>query len=291
MNSLPDGVTLSPGRGGLPRVAVSTPLAEAEIYLHGAHVTHFQPRGARPYLFLSAKSDFAPDRPIRGGVPICFPWFGARSGGAAGPMHGFARLADWTLTAAAADADGTIRLGFALPTEAAAGLAWPDGIDVRYEVAVGRALSLSLHVANRGRGAIRFEEALHTYLAVSDVRQVRVDGLAWTRYLDRLAAEGAFTQDGDPIRIAGETDRIYGPTSATCTLHDPVWGRRIAVEKSGSASTVVWNPWIAKAKAMADFGDDEWPAMLCLETCNVRDHAVTLPPGAAHAISATLRAG
>jgi D-hexose-6-phosphate mutarotase len=136
---------------------------------------------------------------------------------------------------------------------------------------------------------VRFEQALHTYLAVSDVRQVGIAGLAGASYSDRVGTPHTETEGDAPIRIQAETDRIYLNTQATCIVDDPVWQRRLIVEKTGSNTTVVWNPWIAKAKAMPDFGDDEWPAMLCIETCNVREHAVALAPGQSHTMSATVR--
>jgi D-hexose-6-phosphate mutarotase len=278
----------TPG-AGLRRLDVATRLAEAQVYLHGAHVTRFQPRGQHPVLFVSKQSAFMPGHPIRGGVPICFPWFGARADEGPGPMHGFARLTEWQLAESRVDDEGTAHLSFQLAVDAAARALWPADAAVRYDVQIGSALRLALSVTNRSAEPIRFEEALHTYLAVSDVRQVSIEGLAGARYQDRLFPDQECTQGAEPIVIRAETDRIYAPTRATCIVHDPGWNRRLVVEKSGSDATVLWNPWIAKAKAMADFGDDEWPAMLCVETCNVRAHAVTLPPGQSHTLAAVIR--
>ena len=160
---------------------------------------------------------------------------------------------------------------------------------MNYRVRVGAALGLELRVRNTSSQPIRIEEALHTYLAVSDVRQVSIEGLAGTTYSDRVGTPHTETEGAAPIRITAETDRIYMNTRSTCVVHDPGWQRRLVVEKTGSETTVVWNPWIAKAKAMPDFGDDEWPAMLCIETCNVREHAVTIAPGQSHAMGAVIR--
>lgn len=288
MQNTTDHILIPDTPGALRRLDVATRLAEAQVYLQGAHVTRFQPRGQRPALFVSERSAFMAGHPIRGGVPICFPWFGARADGGAGPMHGFARLTEWQLAESRVDEDGTAHLSFQLAVDAARAL-WPAEAAVRYDVQIGSALRLALSVTNRSAEPIRFEEALHTYLAVSDVRQVSIAGLAGAHYEDRLIPDQAFTQGEEPIVIRAETDRIYAPTRATCIVHDPGWGRRVVVEKSGSDSTVVWNPWIAKAKAMPDFGDDEWPGMLCIETCNVRAHAVTLPPGQSHTMAAVIR--
>ncbi|MGD0651413.1 MAG: D-hexose-6-phosphate mutarotase [Verrucomicrobiia bacterium] len=288
---LPDTVRIEVGRGGLRRVVVDTALSDAEIYLLGAHVTHFRPRGQGPVLFMSGKSWFEPGKPIRGGVPICFPWFGPRQDGQPGPVHGFARLLEWELTSAETANDGAVEIGFRLVSNEATREQWDGDFEMDYRVRVGAALGLELRVRNTSSRPIRIEEALHTYLAVSDVRQVSIEGLAGTTYSDRVGTPRTVTEGAAPIRITAETDRIYMDTRSTCFVHDPGWQRRLVVEKTGSDTTVVWNPWIAKAKAMPDFGDDEWPAMLCIETCNVREHAVTLASGQSHAMGAVIRPG
>ena len=291
MIPLPSCMQCVSGRGGLPYLRIETPAASAGIHLHGAHVTHFQPAGQRPLLFLSGASSFEAGKPIRGGVPICFPWFGPRQDGGPGPMHGFARIAAWTLAEAHDNGAAGVELVFVLPVREAGEAFWPHAPEVRYRVTIGRDLRMSLEVRNTTTGSVRYEAALHTYLAVSDVRNIAIAGLSGANCLDRIGPLPAYTEGPDPIRIVAETDRIYTGTRATCIVDDPGWARKLVVEKSGSEDTVVWNPWIAKAKAMPDFGDDEWPGMLCIETCNVRDHAVSLAPGASHAMTATIRIG
>ncbi|HTS18118.1 MAG TPA: D-hexose-6-phosphate mutarotase [Verrucomicrobiae bacterium] len=291
MARLPNSVRMDAGRGGLQRLLVETPAAEAEIYLHGAHVTQFQPRGQKPVLFMSEKSSFEAGKPIRGGVPIIFPWFGARSDGRTGPAHGFARLMQWELVSAKQGDDGTVGIMLRLVSNAATRKEWDGEFEIEYRVAIGRVLGLVLSVKNAGSQLMRIEEALHTYLAVSDVKKVSVEGLAGVTYADRVGAPQTKTEGAAPIRVTAETDRIYMNTQSTCVVDDPGWKRRLIVEKAGSNATVVWNPWIAKAKAMPDFGDDEWPGMLCIETCNVQQCAVTLAPGESHTMIATIRVG
>ncbi len=289
MNKLPDTVRIEAGRGGLRRLVIGTAQADAEIYLQGAHVTHFQPHGAKPVLFMSAKSWFEPGKPIRGGVPICFPWFGPRQDGKPGAAHGFARLLEWELTAAEQVGDGPVEIGLRLVSNDATRKEWDGEFEAEYRVTVGAALGLRLRVRNTAQQPLRIEEALHTYLAVDDVRQVTIEGLAGTAYSDRVGTPHEETEGAAPIRITAETDRIYRNTHAMCVAHDPGWKRRLVIEKTGSDATVVWNPWIAKAKAMPDFGDDEWPSMLCIETCNVREHAVTIAHGQSHGMGAVIR--
>lgn len=287
---LPESVTLAEGEGGLPVVRVATAVATGEVYLHGAHVTAWTPAGADPVLWVSGSSRFAPGQAIRGGIPICFPWFGAgREPGLAPPAHGFARLAGWRLVGAE-ERDGevtlTLRLTDADVTDLPPAAAWPHAFTATYAVTFGPELAVALTVENTGEEEISYEEALHTYLAVSDVRTTTVQGLDGAQYLDKVAGAGPdlVTQQGD-VTFSGETDRVYASTG-TAVVVDEAAGRRIGVEKEGSASTVVWNPWVDKAAAMPDFGDDEWPAMVCVETANALDDAVVLAAGQRHTMTA-----
>lgn len=285
---IPEHATFESGENDLPRLAIRTSLAEAHIYLHGAHVTHFQPRGAAPVLFMSARSHFAPDKPIRGGVPLIFPWFGPRAGQAHAPAHGFARTTEWQVESLAIDSDETVTAVFQLEASEPTRAAWPHDFRLRFRVAVGRALTMTLETENTGPAPFTFENALHTYFAVSDVRETSTTGLEGADYVDKVDNFQRKKQGAEPIRITQETDRVYMNTRTTCAFEDPGLKRRVIVEKSGSQTTVVWNPWIAKAAAMPDFGDDEWPRMLCIETANTGANAVTLAPGAEHTMRALI---
>ena len=276
---LPGILKLDAGAAHLPRINITGPHATATVYPHGAHVALFQPQGARPVLFMSQRSQFAAGKPIRGGVPIIFPWFGPHPTDATAPAHGIARLRDWQLLSTALRADGVVELVFALAP------------CLHYRVAIGRQLELSLAVHNPGATPLQFEEALHTYFAVSDIRHCTVTGLEDARYDSQVEQVTGQAQGPAPLAFTAETDRLYPNTRTTCVIHDPGWQRRITVAKSGSDTTVVWNPWIAKAKAMPDFGDDEWPGMLCIETVNARANAVTLPPGQTHTLRAVIQVG
>ena len=286
--SFPDGVRLEPGRGGLERLILEASEGEAHVFLQGGHVSHFQPKGQRPVLWLSDASRFERGQPIRGGVPVCFPWFGPK---AEAPMHGFARILPWSLAEVTREPSGRLEARLELTAEAAARSGFRQELGVTLTLGVGRSLRLTLAVHNQGAAPARFEEALHSYFAVSDVTQVRVHGLEKTSYLDKTDAMARKPGAAGPTSISAETDRVYLDTTATVTIEDPGWDRRVVIAKTGSATTVLWNPWVAKARAMPDFGDDEWPRMLCVETANVGEQALTLAPGATHVMTATLGLG
>ncbi len=258
-------VTFVEGHGGLPKVLIETPWSSAEIYLHGAHVTHFQKKAEAPLLFLSQSSEFLSDKPIRGGVPIIFPWFGPREGESA---HGFARTAAWDLTARSVQPDGSVKLYFRLPAV----------IEVKYSVTVGETLAMELLIRNTGEMDYTFESCLHTYFQISAIDTIAITGLADTTYLDKVTGTTR-AESSSPIHISSEVDRVYQDTIAAVEIRDPGLKRTIRVEKSGSNSTVVWNPWIDKSQRMADFGDDEYLQMVCVESGNVAANKITLAPG------------
>jgi D-hexose-6-phosphate mutarotase len=275
-HEIPGKVEVFQGNGGLKAVRIHAGGGSAEIYTHGAHVTDFRKTSGPPLLFMSSRSEFLPDKPIRGGVPVIFPWFGPREGM---PMHGHARLDEWELSDSQVLDDGAVRVVFRLP---AAGDA-----EVTYAVTVSETLCLEMSVTNRGATAMTFENCLHTYFQIGDIRQTGLRGLCGSRYRDQLTG-GELAETAETLRFTGETDRIYQDRAPFLEIEDPEFGRIIRVRKSGSRSTVVWNPWIEKSRRMPDFGDDEYPHMLCVESGNVRGDAVVLAPGAASTLAVTI---
>lgn len=260
------------GRGGLPMVRIETPWSAAEIYLLGASVTHFQKHGEPPLLFLSEKSRFEKDAPIRGGIPIIFPWFGKPEGKTS--QHGFARVRSWELVEVTKQTDGSVIAHLSLPVSAEL-LAIP----LDYYVTVGKTLTAELVVRNFSNHEFVFENCLHTYFTVGDINQVSVVGLQGVDYLDSLEGRARRQETSDAIRFTGEVDRLYINTPHAVEIRDASLHRTILVEKEGSASTVIWNPWIAKAKAMADFGDEEYKRMVCVESGNAAVNEITLAVG------------
>jgi glucose-6-phosphate 1-epimerase len=232
---------------------------------------------------------FATGKAIRGGVPIIFPWFGARADGKPGPAHGFARTSEWTVEGARLREDAGVEITLALRDNDATRDLFDTAFRLRLRVTVGSVLEMELETSNEGKTPFTFEEALHTYLAVGDVRQASVSGLENTVFIDKTDEFKRKNQAGEPVRIAKETDQVHLSTLSACTVWDPVWTRRIVIEKSGSGSTVIWNPWVDKSKGMSDMEVDGWKQMLCVETANAADNAVVLPPGSSHKLAAKIR--
>jgi glucose-6-phosphate 1-epimerase len=284
-----DPVVVEVGNGGLERIRVSGPRADAEIYLQGGHVTHWQPRGAAPVLFLSPRAVFAPGNAIRGGVPVIFPWFGPHATDRTKPMHGFARSRTWRLITSEPDRAGAVVVELGLCDDDATRALWPSRFDLHYRVTIGETLGLTLTTTNTSPAPFAFEAALHTYLAVGDVERIEVAGLEHTTYIDKVDAMTRKRHGAAPLRLAGETDRVFLGTTARCVVGDPALNRRLVVDKSGSASTVVWNPGATKAAGIADLEPDGWRRMVCVETANAADDAITLAPGGRHVMSATIR--
>jgi glucose-6-phosphate 1-epimerase len=282
---LPGVIAFHTAASGLIYASITTPQATATVYLQGAHVTAWQPKGEQPAaIFVSRKSDFAPGKAIRGGVPIAFPWFAARHDGKTGPSHGFARIQDWTIAFAALAGDD-LHLTFTLgPTEMSRGLGY-DNFRLAYQLTIGRTLTMQLTVANDATVPLVFEEALHTYYAVADIHEVSVSGLEGVTYLDKNDNLQAKQQQG-AITITGPADRVYLNTGSTCVVHDEGNKRRMIVAKSGSNTTVVWNPWESGALKLPDLEPTEWHEFIAVETVNAAVNAVTLAPGTTHVMQA-----
>jgi glucose-6-phosphate 1-epimerase len=282
---IPGRVTFANGSGGLPKINITTGCSTAEIYLHGAHVTGFQKNGEPPLLFMSRLSQFAAGKVIRGGVPVCFPWFGRRGGGG---VHGFARITQWELVATAATHGDGVALRFRLP-QTAASKAWPP-FNVEFAVTVTEQLTMELTAQNESADRnMEIENCLHTYFAVGDIRHVSIAGLRSAPFDDFAdGADGARKVENDPaLHITKETNRVYPDTTGPVEIHDENLKRTIRVEKFNSHSTVVWNPWTTQ-KLPDDFDPAEYRQMVCVESGNVKQNKISLPPGKTAALKVVL---
>lgn len=267
---------------------VTTRFATARIALQGAHVMTYQPAGHAPLIWVSKLAKFAPGKSIRGGVPVCWPWFGAHASNAQFPGHGFARTVPWQLVEARLLPDHRMRLEFELIHSAATQAQWPHASTVRNIVTIGPELEVELATTNTGTAPFELGQALHTYFEIGDIRKTTISGLEGCEYLDKVDGGAGKAQHG-AIAFSLETDRIYLGTRGHCEIHDPVLNRRILITSTGSHSTVVWNPWTEKADKMGDFGPDGWTGMVCVETANAATDVVTLAPGDTHRMAAQYR--
>lgn len=274
-------ITFKDGPEGIAVVEVSNTHATATLALQGAHVMQWAPRKQRPVLWLSPAAKFGAGKSIRGGVPVCWPWFGPHATQANFPSHGFARAVPWVVIATRALPDGATHLSLQLTQTDATRAQWPHATDLSLHIKVGATLEMALVTRNTGDHAIVIGEALHSYFAVSDVRQIALHGLGQGEYWDKVDGNQRKQQSG-PVTIGAETDRIYVGSSTECMIDDPQWRRRIRIAKRGSHSTVVWNPWIEKSAKMGDLGTRGYLNMLCVESANAAEDVVTVAPGAEH---------
>jgi glucose-6-phosphate 1-epimerase len=237
---------------------------------------------------VSPQAVFAAGTPIRGGVPISFPWFASHPTDPSRPAHGFARTRTWQVIDVTRETIGDVRVVLRLEADDDTRALWASTFTLSLTVSLGATLAMTAEVENVGHEAIAYELALHTYLAVGDVEAVSIRGLEGARFVDKVDGGKDKVAGGEPLRIAGETDRVFLDTTATCVVDDPVLARRLRVEKRGSHATVVWNPGRDRARTMRDIGEDGWRGFVCVETANVGPHAVRLGPGARGAMTAQI---
>jgi glucose-6-phosphate 1-epimerase len=286
--------------GGLIRAQITLPGAAATVYLHGAHLTHFQPAGQAPVLFLSERSDFAPMKAIRGGIPICFPWFGPYAGGEVdgkpAPSHGFARLLPWQVAFAALlpsskhAEDDLLQLTLLLEPDPGGYtrlFGW-DRFRLTCEFTIGRTLTMRLSALNLGDKPLRLEEALHSYFHVGDVRETTITGLEGALYLDKRDEMREKHAPDSPLRLTAATDRVFPGNTAAMQIQDEVLKRTIRLTKENSATTVVWNPWAELATSLKDLDSSAWQRFVCVEAANAGADGLQLEPQQAHTVQLTI---
>jgi glucose-6-phosphate 1-epimerase len=280
---LPSCITIEEPTPGYPVFVIDHAAARARVALHGAHVMEWTPAGqAAPVLYMSPEALLQHGKAIRGGIPVCWPWFGPNTADATLPMHGFARIRAWELVRADAR-EGHVAMLFKLESNDETRALWPHDFRCHLAVSFGPVLEVSLMTENTGRSAFSVNEALHTYLTVGDIAKVTVKGLDATRYLDTVGEHTMRDQVGD-ITFDREVDRQYASTGGVM-VEDGALGRTLVVNKLGSNTTVVWNPWIEKSKRLADLPDDAYHGFLCVEAANAGpEAAVTVQPGGKHVL-------
>jgi glucose-6-phosphate 1-epimerase len=286
---IPNRVEVISGMGGLPKIRVTAPSASADIYLHGAQLTSWQPVNVEEVLFLSEHSSWQDGRAIRGGVPVCFPWFRSKADAPSAPAHGFVRTKEWRLESVEFDGESIIVI-CSTENDESTHRWWPHAFRLVHKLSIGQTLRLELNVANTGPASFRFEEALHTYFRVSRAESVSIRGLDRIAYLDNVDGNSKKTQSGDLI-FTEKTDNAYIDVHSAADLIDPAWHRTIRTEKVNSATTVVWNPWQKGTASLGDLGIDEWRQFACVEAGNILGSAVSLAPGQEHLMQAIISVG
>lgn len=286
--ALPPAVTETTlGTRGLRGWRISTPACQALVSAQGAQVLAFQARGQAPLLWLSPQALFQPGKAIRGGIPLCFPWFGPHPDDPARPAHGFARLRDWRLVEASATGEA-LQLELALDDDEATRALWSHAFSARLRLTFGRSLALRLTVTNTGQGDFPLGFAFHSYFPLADSAAAHVEGLDGSLYIDQVAAGRPRRHQDGLLRFSGETDRIYLFTSGCCRLVDEVNDHVVRLAAPECRSVIAWNPGPDKSARLADMGPGAWRGMACVESGNVEDDAVRLLPGAARAFTLVL---
>lgn len=273
---------ISSAKGGIPVIDVSSRLAKARISLQGAHLLSWAPVGQEAVIWLSRDARFEKGKSVRGGIPICWPWFGAHSVNKGWPAHGFARTVLWELTDTQLLESGEIQLCFCLDTKKQdenIRQMWPQATLVTYTLTIGQRLQLELSTQNNSAEEITIGEALHTYFNVADIRNTRLVGLNGKEYLDKPDDFRRKMQSGD-IGFKEEVDRVYLNTNDDLVIDNNK--REIHITKQGSASTVVWNPWETVADSMGDLGENGYLEMLCVESANAAENTLKIMPGESH---------
>jgi glucose-6-phosphate 1-epimerase len=286
---LADQLKFVEGKGGFPCIEIHNQSAKALISLYSGQVLSFQPI-AEPadILFLSDRAYYQDGKAIKGGVPICWPWFGPDPEGLGRPSHGFVRNRFWNVinTEAISAAETKVTLGLADTAETQT--IWPQSFELAIEISVGNTLTVELVTRNRGDRAFSITQALHTYFKVGDISQVRVLGLENTQYLDKVDSGIQKTQQG-PVAIAQEVDRVYTDVKGELAIEDTALGRRIRITSSGSHTAIVWNPWAKICSEMADLGDDDYKSFVCVETANAANEVVEISPHSEYRFVAAYR--
>lgn len=269
-------------RNGLVTAVIASPQATAEVVLQGAHVIDFCPRGELPVLWLSDAAQFGPGQAIRGGVPVCWPWFGPHPDDAARPQHGFARTSGWQVEETAL-VDDVVRIRLGLPMHLPQNWSSADEDNMRrfelsYEILVGTTLRMTLTTINHGDRTVSLTQALHSYFSIGDIADVSITGLSDCVFYDKTRDMQKSRSSGS-LAIQSEVDRVYLSPEKTVSIHDPSQQRIIHVLSSASESCVVWNPWRDKAQSMSDFADDGYKTMVCVESTHAMDDARSIEAG------------
>lgn len=270
-------------KGSLEYLHISNKAAEAKITLQGAHLFHFQVKGQAPLLWVSESASFEVGKAIRGGIPVCWPWFGPHPTDSTLPNHGFARTALWKHIKTEEISEKETKLILGLNSSQESLNLWPYRFELRLEISIGAELRVSLITKNMDTQAFTITEALHTYLAIEDIHTVYIDGLDKKIYFDKTDGSFDNIQEGR-LYFTKETDRIYQGITSELSVHEK--HRSVRVRTEGSQTVVIWNPGNVLAHKMPDLSDHK--SMLCVESANALDDALLIQPNDSHRLTTVI---
>lgn len=288
-HGIADQLAFTTGPGGLPFIRVRNAHAEALVSVYAGQVLSYRPRGGADVLFVSERAHYQSGKAIKGGAPICWPWFGADPQGLGRPAHGFVRNRPWSVWGTATTPAGETQITLGLVDTPETLAIWPHAFRLTLRITVGAALRLALTTCNTGTAPLTLTQAIHTYFAVADIAQTRVRGLDGCSYIDKAAGAGGAVrvQTGD-VTLAAEVDRVYTEVPSALSIVDGAGQRTVHIASQGSRTAVVWNPWSAIAAGMADLRDDDHLRFVCVETANAAPDGVRLAPDTEHTLAATV---
>jgi glucose-6-phosphate 1-epimerase len=273
--------------GNLIFATVSNKYADADICLYGAHITSFKPHNTMEILWMSPLSNFQEGTPIRGGIPVCFPWFGPHQTDPGKPQHGFGRLMYWDVIETASRQNGETMIRLQLCSSDESKAYWPHDFCAEMMVNVGRKLTVTLKVTNTSPEPFEYSCALHSYFALSSIENITIEGLQNTKYHNQLQPD-SFIQETAELSIRQAETRNYYDTESPVVIADPFFRRRIRIDKSGSKVTTVWNPWEETCAKIADLPDEGYQTFVCVETVNAFNDTIHLAPDEVHETSAII---
>jgi glucose-6-phosphate 1-epimerase len=278
-----------PGKNpGFINAVVKNGLSECVVSLYGGHVMSYRPDGKTDLLWMSKFSYFEEGKPIRGGIPVCWPWFGGHPSDPKMPSHGFARISQWNVKSVSEGKDFTeLRLSLT-DRDLSDERFRTHPFELELSVKCGKKLEVELSTVNTGKVDLKLTEALHSYFSVSDIKKVFISGLDGAEYVETAGGIRENKRQKGDILFSSEVDRLYSGSVCACVISDPGLSRKIRISKAGSRTTVVWNPWIAKSAKMPDYGDNEYPEMVCVETANAASDSVTVTPGKTHGMKTVI---
>ena len=274
------------GEGGFPLIEVSNEYAQATISVYAGHILSFKPVNQQEdVIFLSSKVDYQSGKAIRGGTPICWPWFGPDPEAKGRPNHGFVRNRLWQMRDAIATQDGATKITMGLVDTPETRKIWDYSFDLAIAITVGSVLTVELITRNTGEQPFTITQALHTYFKIGNINQVAVLGLQDQEYLDKVDGGKQKTQTGE-VTFSGECDRIYLDVQPELVIEDRLLNRKIRVTATNSKTAIVWNPGADVAAKMADLGDRDYENFVCLETANAANEIIEVSTGNQYILTA-----